>query len=105
MHYIHHIYFILPVFCIIYLLVKRGVYLLYYSDWRHFSFIKDYYYWFEYSIILTAAVITPDHTYNEGIVAVCCCFILKIIIDHIKTIDPFVLRIFKNNRDSSGFKD
>jgi hypothetical protein len=24
MHYIHHIYFILPVFCIIYLLVKRG---------------------------------------------------------------------------------
>jgi len=87
--------FIQSLLAVIFLLIKRALLCFYKDNPESFDQIKNSYYWFEYVYFFTATIVTPKHTWNEGILTLFSVILIKVIIDRIKGIDVFFCRVFK----------
>lgn len=85
-------------FALIYLIVKRGLLVFYKYEKAAFDKIKNEYYWLEYLFIFTATIVTPQHTYNEGLITLFSVIVIKIIIDNVKEIDHIFERMFHKDK-------
>jgi len=82
------------IFAIIYLLMKRAVVSFYKFEQSKWDEIKASYYWLEYAFIFTATIVTPKHTYNEGIITLIAVLVIKFYFDKMTFIDEWLDRKF-----------
>ena len=82
------------VFAILYLLLKRAVLSFYKNHQAQWQEIQPSYYWVEYTYFFTATVVTPKHSYNEGIITLVVVLLIKLIMDKILWIDEWFDKLF-----------
>lgn len=83
------------IFAVIYLLIKKAVVCFYKENHENWDAIKDSYYWFEFTYFFTAAVLTPKHTLNEGVITLMSVIAIKVVFDRLTFIDKWMCEMFK----------
>lgn len=85
-------------FAIFFLLIKKAVVCFYLENKDKWDVIKDNYYWFEYVYFFSAAIATPKHNWNEGIITLGSVILIKIAFDKMIFIDKWMCKKFQKNK-------
>jgi len=87
------------IFAIVYLLCKKAAFAAWDTERQMFRFVKQWYYWFEFILFMMASVLTPDHTIDEGIIAMCVVIFVKLIMDSMTFIDDWLCSFLRKDID------
>jgi len=87
------------IFAVVFLLSKKVALAIWDTDKPMFRFVRGWYYWFEYMLFMMASVLTPNHTINEGIIAMSVVILVKIALDSMIFIDAYLCKILRRDID------
>lgn len=92
--WIHNVYIVTALFTSLFILLKKIAYISFIHDAKAFAFAKNWYYWLEMMFVLLWVLLTPQHTFDEALVVIMLCMIIKLLAGQLTFLDRFINSIF-----------